>query len=223
MRLQTMTAPAWQAQVAARAEAMNDRAMAKVLSRFQLLPRGMDPAEISAGVHPGDLAVDGDFTPQTIVTLIEGDLSVRGKLSTENVDGMDGNATLVVLGDVRCERLVNDWASLLIVAGDLIVGEWAFAAREDSALVVGKDFRTPIFDGADIWASVGGLARMGAGYGYAVDLAAFDDAYGARQIHPERDWRDLVDALGLEVEDEEQLMEALETRLYATGTLARPG
>ncbi|HWU81696.1 MAG TPA: hypothetical protein VN158_16720 [Caulobacter sp.] len=184
----------------------------------------MEASDLSAGFYDGDLAIEGDFTPPTLVSVVDGDLRVSGKLSTESVDGMDGHATLIVFGDLRCGGLVNDWASLLVVTGSLIADEWIFAAREDSALVVGGDLRTPIFVGADKWASVGGSAWMEDGYGYAVALASFDDASGAPQVHPRRSWENLVDRLGLDrerVREEHDLIRALEERLYETGGLTR--
>lgn len=222
--MQRVTVETWRRKVAMRGDALADRSIAGVLSRLQLLPRGMGASEVSAGFHDGDLTIDGDFTPPTLVSVVDGDLRVSGKLSTEGVDGMDGHATLIVFGDLRCGGLVNDWASLLVVTDNLIADEWIFAAREDSALIVGGDLRTPVFVGADKWASVGGSVQMDDGYGYAVALAAFDDAFGAPQIHPRGSWKNLVDRLGLDrerVREEHDLIRVLEERLYETGSLTR--
>ncbi|MFB9952871.1 hypothetical protein ACFFP0_28845, partial [Rhizobium puerariae] len=140
------------------------------------------------------------------------------------IEGGDGHVTLVVFGNLTCSSIDHDWASTIFVTGNVLVKDWVFASREDSALVIGGDFKTPIFIGADIWVSVGGAVEMEYGYGYAVNLASFADAYGAPQIHPRHGWRELVLKLGFgqgRIRDEEQLLEALEERLRTAGSLLR--
>ncbi|WP_337268808.1 hypothetical protein [Oryzifoliimicrobium ureilyticus] len=212
----------WQERVSAESKGMANRQIAGILERFSLVPSGFPEGEISAAVHEGPLAVSGDFTPPTQLCAVLGDLTVTGKLSTEAVDGADGNATLIVFGDLDCASLVNDWASILVIAGDCRAYDWCFAAREDSAFIIGGDFTTPIFLGADIWASVGGLANMDYGYGYASSLASFSDTYDGKHTLPRKGPRELALKLGLGRQaalDEAELIEAIEQRLYATGSI----
>lgn len=219
MPFQKVTPDAWKTVVADLAAGMTDRAVADALMRFQLLPGGPYADQTTASVHRGNLTIDGDFFPPSQVVVIHGDLTVGGALRTGESDG-DGQVTLVVFGNVRCRKVDHDWGSLLLVTGDLIAREWVFAAREDSALVIGGDFRTPIFVGADLWASVGGTVEMDWGYGYAVPLAWSADAYGAPRIEPRYGWRELAIKLGMgrnSIRDEESFLCSIETKLTAAG------
>lgn len=222
MPFESVTSAEWQKFVMQRAEKLSERAVAEALSRFQLVPGGPQDHNADANIHHGNLTTDGDLILSSWITVIDGDLHVSGKLSTL-IEGGDGHVTLVVFGDLKCGSIDHDWASIIFVTGDAIVRDWVFAAREDSAFVIGGDFKTPIFIGADIWVSVGGSVEMEYGYGYAVELASFADAYGARQIHPQHGWRELALKLGLGQGRirEEQLLELLEERLQTTGSLLR--
>lgn len=222
MTWQRLAVDAWEEAVSDQSEHLANRQVANVLDRFSLLPDGADPVETSAGLHHGPLTIDGDFTPPTQLCAIYGDLTVRGKVTTEAVDGADGNATLIVFGDLRCTSLVNDWASILCISGHCLVEAWVFAAREDSSLIIGVTKSPPIFLGADIWASVGGTVSMDYGYGYAVDLSHLGEAFGVKPILPHKGPRELAMKLGLGRQaalDEMALIQALEERLYATGSI----
>lgn len=220
--LNSVTSAEWQEFVTQRSRKLPDPTVAEALLRFQLVPGGPQNETADACIHCGDLTIDGDFVPSSWITVIDGNLHVSGKVST-CIEGGDGHVTLVVFGDLKCGSIDNDWASIIFVTGDAIVRDWVFASREDSSMVVGGDFRTPIFIGADIWVSVGGSVEMEYGYGYAVALARFADAYGAPQVRPTYGWRELVMKLGLGQGRirEEQLMELLEERLRTTGSLLR--
>lgn len=219
MPFQTVTPDAWKAIVADLAAQMIDREVANALLRFQLLPAGPYADQTTATVHQGSLTIDGDFLPTSQIVIIHGDLTVGGTVRTSESDG-DGQVTLVVFGNVRCGRVDHDWGSILFVTGDLIAREWVFAAREDSALAIGGDFRTPIFVGADLWASVGGGIEMEWGYGYAVPLAWSADAYGAPRIEPRHGWRELALKLGIggnSIRDEESFLCSIEPKLTGRG------
>ncbi|AVH43693.1 hypothetical protein At1D1609_36400 [Agrobacterium tumefaciens] len=223
MPLNSVTSAEWQEFVTQRSRKLPDPAVTEALSRFQLVPGGPQNETADACVHRGDLAIDGDFVPSSWITVIDGNLHVSGKVST-CIEGGDGHVTLVVFGDLKCGSIDNDWASIIFVTGDAVVRDWVFASREDSSMVVGGDFRTPIFIGADIWVSVGGSVEMEYGYGYAVALAWFADAYRAPQVRPTYGWRELAMKLGLGQDRirEERLVELLEERLRMTGSLLRP-
>ncbi len=214
------TSADWQEFVSQRAKKLADPVLADALARFQLVPGGAQSEVADAWVYTGDIEIEGDFIPSSWLTVIDGDLTVTGRVSTR-IDGGDGNVTLVVFGNLKCAQLDNDWASIIFVTGDSTATEWVFAAREDSSMVVGGNFKTPIFIGADIWVSVGGSVEMDYGYGYAVALEWFADAYGAPQIEPTASWRELTLKLGLGRGrlNEEELMPLLEERLYTTGNL----
>lgn len=219
MPFQTVTPAEWKTIVADLAAGLTDRNVADTLMRYQLLPGGPYADQTTATVHRGDLTIDGDFLPPSQVVAVHGDLTIGGTLSTCEHGG-DGQVTVIVFGDVRCSRVDHDWGSILFVTGDLIVREWVFAAREDSALTIGGDFRTPIFVGADLWASAGGTIEMDYGYGYAVELAWAGDAYGAPQIEPKHGWRELDRKLGMgrdSIKDEENFLTSIEARLTGRG------
>ncbi|WP_420139452.1 hypothetical protein [Sphingomonas sp.] len=223
MPFDSLTPAEWQDFVAGRAAQLADRPPAEALMRFELLPRGPYADQTGATVYRGDLTIDGNFTPPSQVIVIDGDVNVSGTLSTVDRDnGGDGQITLVIFGDVRCGSIDHDWGSILFVTGDMIVADWVFTAREDSAFVVGGDLRTPIFIGGDIWAAVGGAVEMEYGYGYAVGLKWCADAYGAPQILPAHGWRELALKLGIgrsAASDTAQFLDVIEARLRETGTL----
>ncbi|MFV0384915.1 hypothetical protein, partial [Paracoccus sp. (in: a-proteobacteria)] len=170
MSWQTESVAAWQESVLDLADMKGSDLLSGVIHKMQLVPAIDESGTFSAAVHHGALVASDDFVQPALMTAIDGDLTVAGMVTTEGVEGGDGNATLVVFGDLHCRSLVNDWASIVIVTGDCIVEDWVFAAREDSAFIVGGAFRTPIFVGADIWVSVGGVVEIETGDGYAVAL-----------------------------------------------------
>lgn len=221
MPFETVTPDEWKAIVADLTAGMSDREAADALTRYQLLPGGPYADQTPATVHRGSLTIDGDFLAPSRVIVVDGDLTVSGTLYTGERDG-DGQVTLVVFGNLKSGRVDHDWGSILFVAGDMIVREWVFAAREDSALVIGGDFWTPIFVGADLWASAGGSIEMEYGYGYAVPLAWSADASGAPQIEPKHGWRELAIKLGMgpnSSRDEESFLRSIEARLTGKGEL----
>ncbi|MDV3250880.1 hypothetical protein DevBK_05995 [Devosia sp. BK] len=191
------------------------------VGRFELTPAGMPLDDIAAGFHAGDLRIDGEFRPESLITAVDGDLVVEGLVSTQGGEDADGNATLIVFGDLRCKTLINDWASIIIVTGDLIVEDWVFAAREDSALLIGGDFKTPLFIGADIGVTVGGEIVADYAYGYANGVPAPGQTYGDSKAMDNRSWREIATRLGFgrEVTAEEEFMPAVDLRVITTGSL----
>ncbi|MCF1505274.1 hypothetical protein L0F51_16095 [Afifella sp. H1R] len=180
------------------------------LARFELLPREF---EGRGAIHYGTLRINGDFVPPSQITAIFGDLEVSGRISTQGVDGADGNTTLLVLGSVESSTLVNDWSSLILVSEDVVVREWALMDQEDSSFVAGANFVTPLFLGYDIWATVGGAASMEAGIGYAVKIDMngrenFDHVFRPNLSKDETERM-------LRISDSQQLFE----RFYNTGTI----
>lgn len=217
MPFETVTPRAWKTVVDDLAAGMTNREAADTLMRYRLLPGGPYADEATATVHRGSLTIDGDFFVPSQLVVIHGDLNVSGTLYTGERDG-DGQVTLIVFGNLRCARLDHDWGSILFAAGDLIASEWMFAAREDSTLTIGGDFRTPIFVGADLWASAGGTIEMD--YGYAVPLAWSGDAYGAPRTEPRHGWRELAIKLGMGRDgsrNEESFLRSIEARLTGRG------
>jgi hypothetical protein len=219
MSWQTTTSRNWQAVVHAQAKALAHPQMAAMITGFQLVPAFAAHEDVPAAIHEGPLEVSGDFTPEALITVVLGDLTVGGQVSTQEAAGFDGNATLIVFGNLRCASLVNDWASIVMVTGDLEASSFVFTAREDSALVIGGDFTTPVFVGADIWANVGGTARMETGHGYALPLG-LADVDVSKVTEPASDWRAMAAQLQIaDVSSEFAVEEALEDRLRRTGTL----
>jgi len=182
------------------------------IERFEL----RQELEGDAAIHEGSLRVEGDLILPSEMTAIMGDLEVGGCISTKGVNGADGNATLVVFGDVRCATLVNDWASLVLVSGDLSVRDWVYANAEDSSMVVGSGFTTPLFIGSDIWIAVGNDARMDAGLGYAVPLKANGEEDFDRIVRPIADEASTLRMLGL---DGGEWEESLAERMVETNTV----
>ncbi|QKJ92494.1 hypothetical protein [Agrobacterium pusense] len=220
MALEKVSAEEWIDQVKRRTVALPVH-LGDYIGRFQLTPAGLPLEDIDARYHVGDLRVDGNFRPESLITAVDGDLVVGGLISTQGGEGADGNATLIVFGDVRCKTLINEWGSIIIVTGDLIIDEWAYAGREDSSLVVGGNFRTPIYIGADIGVTVGGAVEADYAYGYATNFPELGQTYGASKTLENRSWREIAARLGLgrEVMAEEGLMEALDMRVITTGSL----
>lgn len=194
-----------------------------VFKRLQLVPGGYPDDEVIAESHLGAFRCDQNYTPRLPLTVINGDLVVDGTVSTEGIAECDGNATLVVFGDLTCRSLVNDWASLIIVTGNCRVSDWVYAAREDSALIICGDFTTDMFIGADIGVAVGGRIDVGCGYGYFTPLP--NEANNtARPFHSRDDIGELAKRLGLAGDAgwvADHLTEILETRLYETGHILR--
>ena len=218
--MEIVSAEEWLARVAQRTRALPQK-LAGTVDRFALTPSGMPLGDIEAGYKVGDLQVAGDFRPDSLITAVEGNLAVDGLVSTQGGEGADGNATLIVFGDLRCKTLINEWASIIIVTGDLIVEDWVYAGREDSALLVGEDFRTPIHIGADIGVTVGGTIAVDYAYGHATDMPEPGQTYGAGKALENRSWREMAARLGLgrDVTAEEGFMQALDMRVITTGSV----
>jgi hypothetical protein len=217
MGLETVTAQEWLDRVKQRASKLpND--LGDCVRRFELTPAGMPLEDIEAGYQKGGLSLGNDFRPKSILTAVDGDLAVDGLVSTQ---GEDGNATLIVFGDLRCRSLINDWGSIVIVTGSLIADEWVYAAREDSSLIVGGNFKTPIFIGADIELTVGGILEADYAYGYATSLPESGQVYGKDKSLENRSWREIAARLGLghEVTAEDALMQAIDLRVITTESL----
>lgn len=180
------------------------------LARFNLPPDGFEGQGM---IHHGNLRIDGDFTPTSPLTAVFGDLEVTGRVSTQEVAGGDGNATLIVFGGLTCATLVNDWASLILVSQSAKITEWAFASMEDSTFFVGGDFETPLFVGYDIAVIVGNVARMKAGIGYAMGIDPTGNFDTNHMTHPELSWEETEGMLQLAEDD------WLDDRFYKTGTI----
>lgn len=212
----------WLESVDDAADQLRDTQVHDAVMAFQLIPPYVPSDALSAAIHDGDLRIDGTFTPPAQLTLIQGDLHVTGTVSTEGAGGADGNATLVVIGDLHCDSLINDWASILIVTGNCTARSWTFAAREDAAFVVGGDFTTPIFIGMDIWVNVGGTAQMQAGQGYALNLDNLITGKVGPVTYTDADFDTLRADLALPPAAQMDLSDAistLEKRLATTGTI----
>lgn len=220
MASRTVSAEQWLSEVARRTATL-PTALGDYIGRFELTPAGMPLADIAASYQAGDMRVDGDFRPESLITAVDGHLNVDGLVSTQGGEGADGNATLIVFGDLRCKTLINEWASIIIVTGDLIAEDWVYAGREDSALLVGQDFKTPIYIGADIGVTVAGKIAVDHAYGHATDMPVSGQTYGASKALKNRSWREIAARLGLgrEVAAEEGLMQAMDMRVITTGSL----
>lgn len=91
--------------------------------------------------------------------------------------------------------------------------------REDSALIIGGDFTTDLFIGADLGVTVGGRVDVACGYGYFTPLANEADEI-ARPFYPRDDIGELAKRLGVAGDADtvaESLTEILDARLYKTG------
>ncbi|MBW6528645.1 hypothetical protein KZ813_17525 [Sphingomonas sp. RHCKR7] len=218
MAWQRMPMETWQNKMAALVEALPDAALADLLSQIELVSPVLEPDDVSAARHPGDVTIAGDYTPLTLLTLIEGDLSVAGQVSTQEVDGNDGHAALVVFGSLRCGSLLNDWGSRVVVTGDLVVGDWLYTAREDSVLVVGGDLRAPVLVSGDSAVEVGGTGEIEHGLGMVRRLGAA----GGAAVTPRHGWHALAALLALDparATEEEEIVPLLEDRLYRIGSI----
>lgn len=209
----------WKLAVKAAGARSENPAMRSVFKRLQLVPGGYPDDEVIAESHLGAFRCEQNYTPRLPLTVINGDLVVDGTVSTAGIEGCDGNATLVVFGDLTCRSLVNDWASLIVVTGSCRVSDWVYAAREDLALIIGGDFTTDLFIGADLGVTVGGRVDVACGYGYFTPLANEADEI-ARPFYPRDDIGELAKRLGVAGDADtvaESLTEILDARLYKTG------
>lgn len=218
MTWQRMPMETWQNKIAALVEELPDAALADLISQIELVSPVLEPDDVSAARHRGDLVIAGDYTPLTLLTLVEGDLTVAGQLSTQEVDGNDGHAALVVFGTLRCGSLLNDWGSRIVVTGDLIIGEWLYTAREDSLLVVGGNVHAPVLVSGEVAVEVGGRSEIEHGLGVIRRLAAPGSPIAA----PRYGWHALASLLELDpsrATEEEEIVPLLEDRLFRTGTI----
>lgn len=208
----------WNEQVEDLAEALSDPKIGAAITKFDLLM--FSDEEDRAAIFSGNLTIEGDFTPPARSTVIVGDLDVRGQISLVGVDGGDGNATLVVFGTVTCDSVQNDWASLLLISGSLSARSFVFTAREDSGMLVGGDFTTPMFVGYDIWVEVGGTASMEAGIGYAAPLSetGLERIKPNELVYPKLGEDQTLAMLGVG-EAGFEAESILDQRLYETGSL----
>lgn len=208
----------WQETLEDMAEAHPSALVSQELLRYDYAMGAPFEGGATCAVHDGPLEIGGDFTPPRLLSLVLGDLTVSGRVSTQDVDGSDGNASLVVIGNLFCDTVVNDWASILFVTGDTHAREWAFSGREDSSFVVGGTFRTPLYVGHDIWVSVGKAVEMEHALGFGLYIE--EQIRGTKQLtmlpakHGEAETLAL---LGLA--DDPDFEETLDRRLYETGTL----
>lgn len=70
------------------------------------------------GYHQGDLHITGDFVMTTSTLVVDGDLTVSGKLEAW---GPEDHSFLIVLGDVKCRRLAVGHSSCIAITGDVLV------------------------------------------------------------------------------------------------------
>ncbi|TCP33183.1 hypothetical protein [Sphingomonas sp. BK235] len=218
MTWQRMPMETWQNKVAALAEALPDRALADLLAQVELVSHALEADDVSAGRHRGDVAIPGDYAPATLLTLIEGDLIVGGHVSTQELDGNDGRAALVVFGNLRCASLLNDWGSRVIVTGNVLIDSWLYTAREDALVVIGGDLRVPIYVGGEIATEVGGSSIVEHAHGAIRRVAGAGRAGEAAND----DWDSLAGLLELDparLTDGDDLVPLLEDRLYRTGSI----
>lgn len=68
---------------------------------------GLATEEVTVVTHRGILRSIGLHTPGLCIVALGG-ASVSGELSPEAVDGLDGHASRIVFGNLRCSRLVKD-------------------------------------------------------------------------------------------------------------------
>lgn len=129
--------------------------------------------------------------------LINGDLNLKEaiNLSKLNAPDGDGNVIFIVTGNLTCERLVNDWGSLIAVGGNLTVNELYFAAREDSANFVIGDVDIWCYIGLDIWIETSGETNIEYGWGYTLPINYTDAANQA--VYPKRSQKETLSMMGL--------------------------
>jgi hypothetical protein len=104
--------------------------------------------------------------------LIEGDLKLNTTidLAELNADGVNGNVVFIVAGNLTCERLIQEWASMIAVGGELTVHELFFAAKEDSTVIVSGDLDVWCYIGIDMWIEAGSAVDMTYAIGYALPI-----------------------------------------------------
>jgi len=194
--------------------------VAKAITAFDTLMIGAT----TFSVHEGSLDVDGDFVAPTDNVLIIGDLTVAGKIATEDPDaGRYAGASLIVTGSVACQSIFNGEACLLLIAGDCIACSWVFGAVMDASFVVGGDFVSPIFFGSDIWVTVGGTTVFDYGDGKSLPLSDFFRGFvPGSALYARQPIAQSLALLDLEIpatEWSDDHINALSERYYDTGSI----
>jgi hypothetical protein len=99
----------------------------------------------------------------------------------------------IVIGNVTCRSLNNDWAKVTLIDGSLLARDIIIKCYEDSMLRVTGNLKTKFYYGRDIWATVGGGAEMDYGDGYCLPIGYRDAA--AEVIWPRHDDETSMDLL----------------------------
>ncbi len=155
-------------------------------------------AETAYAFHSGPLKVEGDFRAPGFITLIAGDLTVGGLVDLTNPEQgrYDEGGAFIVLGNLFCGCFSGHYGKCSFVDGTLEAKELLVNAYEDSSLVVTGDLRTRFFYGDDIWAEVGGAARMDYGVGYCLPIDYVQAALqSVRPLHDEAMSRRMIGQL----------------------------
>lgn len=141
--------------------------------------------------------------------LIEGDLKLNTTISLAklNADGVDGNVVFIVAGNLTCERLIQESASMIAVGGKLTVNELFFAAKEDSTIIVSGDLDVWCYIGLDMWIEAGNAVNMKYAIGYALpighenlkDEQIFEGQYSEEETYAMLGYKDQEELYDLEL------------------------
>lgn len=135
-------------------------------------------------IHEGDIEASGKWNTPGQITFVAGNIIIHGFLDTDEEPKIfDEGGWLIIGGNVECEFFANTYGKAVLVDGNLSVKQLLVNHFEDSALIVKKDLTTKFFYGVDIWAEVGGTARMEFGYGHCFPLGDKEDQSAIEPKH----------------------------------------
>jgi|GEM_PF-5069224 len=138
--------------------------------------------------------------------LIHGDLDIEMAISLSHLNELDGDGHMIfiVTGNLTCPRFVSEWASIVLVGGDLTVTELMFTAREDSSHFVLGDISIWAFIGRDIWIEFeeGRSVSFNYGVGYALRRQRRAQKGGPDVVRPAASEAESLSRLGLKGRDQ---------------------